>query len=1113
MRTGILLFVLTLAFNHVFSQQCCNFTPLMGIGGADPEPNGAFGVAIGDIDGDGDGDIAFHSAYENTYIYKYNHLTSSFTLSQTLTYSNSDDEWQYGLNFADIDNDGDLDLITTPQWSSAKMFVYKNNGSGTFSVWQQLSPWISAYNKAVDDVDGDGDKDIVLINTGSSSPLMVYKNNGTGTFSQFGTFAGEGGRTVVLADVDNDGDKDAIVATMYYGTGIRIYKNDGSGSFTMDTQEIYYGSDSYHSVAVGDFNNDGKWDIAAGTGGYYIHIFKNLGNGLFTFIRELRWEPSWVSYYMQLRIVDMDGDGRRDLVASAYSGGVSVWRSINNDFEFSPCYRSGLANYGHGMDVGDINNDGKPDIVGSNANDFLGYVFLNNGGLIGQPATANNNSPVCAGQSVQLFANPSGASYQWNGPNGYYTTQQNPIITNITTDQQGTYSVHVIGTNCYNTASTNVTLYQTPTVNAGSDQNITYGASTQLNGSVSGGSGNYTIQWTPANLLNNPNSLNPTTVSLTQSTYFILTATDNSTGCSSSDTMLVSISGTALSASIQSEVNHVCYGNSLQLLGVATGGSGTYTYTWASDPAGFSATTANVTVSPAQTTTYYLTVNDGNTTATASFTVTVYSLPTVNITIYPPYCPYDNIQLFGSAAQSYSWTGSNGFTSNVQNPVVGQLAPGSYWFTLTVVDQNGCSNYSTTSFNVYSQPQAQAVVQPDSLNLYFTNTANFYGVNTGGITSYSWTIDNHVYSTQNVTHTFTQTGTYPVQLIVLNGNGCYDTLSMNYVVYDLAMPLTVSIQASSTDICVGQSAQLNAVVSGGSGMYTYNWGSDPSGFTSNNQNVTVTPATNTTYFVTVSDGYSTQVAQVTINVHQQPTVTAWSDSPYCTYDVVQLHASDAFTYLWTGPSGFTSTQQNPIVGNLTPGTYQYTVLVSDTYGCTSSTTITVNVNAQPIAQAFILPDSLDLSTSSTANFYGINVGGTITGWSWTINNQVYTTQNVTHTFTQTGTYPIQLIVWNAQNCYDTLSLNYVVYNSTLVLSTNNENISIYPNPAENYLFIRSDVIIKQVELMDISGRIILSITPLASNEKLDLSNISNGMYYIKCTTENNNIVTAIIAKK
>lgn len=785
MKTTLFL-ILIFVYVIVKSQECCSVNPLGAVGGPDPDPNTGFGLALGDIDGDGDADMAVHSAYENTYIYKF--VNGSYQLSQTITYSSSDDSWQYGLNLVDIDNDGDLDLVTTPQWSSAKMFIYKNNGSGTFSVWQQLSVGISAYNKAMGDIDGDGDVDIVMAQTGGSTPLYVYKNNGNGVFSLYNTFAGEGGRTVVLADVDNDGDLDALVATQYYGTGIRLYRNDGNGNFVMDNQEIGSSNFSYSSVATGDFNGDGKVDIAAGTTNQELQIFKNLGNGYFTLVNTLIWEQGYVGYYMQLRVTDIDIDGRKDIVGGCYSGGVVVWKNKNNDFEFNPCYRSTLASYNHGLDVADINNDGKVDIVGTEANDAIAYVFLNNGQLIGTPASASNDGPVCEGLPVHLYANPSGANtYSWSGPDNYYGYGQNVTVNPTTIQSEGNYTVLVVNNLCYNKANTYVQIYPSPQVNAGNDVTTTQGSQVQLNATVTGGSGNYTIQWQPDSLLDNPFVLNPTTNSLSSSVYFILTVTDNVYGCSSSDTVYITIIGSTLSVQISANDTSVCMGNSVNLIALGSGGTGNYTYNWSSDPQGFSATGSNVTVTPSQNTTYYVTIDDGNNTAIDSINIVVLQPYPSTVWNDGPYCLYDNVILHSSDAQSYLWQGPDGFTSTEQNPIVGNLLPGNYVYQVTITDVNGCTTVHTNTVTVYDQPQAMGIILPDSLDLNYSDTATFYGINTGNIVSYTWIINNNSFNNQNVTYTFTQTGTYTIYLIVENSYGCTDTVSFIYTVYNTTM--------------------------------------------------------------------------------------------------------------------------------------------------------------------------------------------------------------------------------------------------------------------------------------------------------------------------------------
>ena len=82
-----------------------------------------------------------------------------------------------------------------------------------------------------------------------------------------------------------------------------------------------------------------------------------------------------------------------------------------------------------------------------------------------------------------------------------------------------------------------------PVVDAGEDQSIEEGEATQLHGTATGGSGDYSWDWTPGNYIINSNAQDPTTFPLFQDTYFVLTVTDNLTGCMGKDTVLVEVEG------------------------------------------------------------------------------------------------------------------------------------------------------------------------------------------------------------------------------------------------------------------------------------------------------------------------------------------------------------------------------------------------------------------------------------------------------------------------------------------------------------------------------------------------------------------------------------------
>lgn len=248
--------------------------------------------------------------------------------------------------------------------------------------------------------------------------------------------------------------------------------------------------------------------------------------------------------------------------------------------------------------------------------------------------TITGPNQVCKGSNgivytVPLIANAS--NYNWSVPSGVTIVSggnTNSITVNFS-QSAVSGNISVYGSNsCGDGQSSNLFVtVNYVTADAGADQTIPYGTATTLGGNASNGSGNYSWSWQPANLLINANVQNPTTTNLTATTVFTLTVTDISTGCISSDDMMVLISGGPLAVVTTADPSAICDGQSSQLNAIASGGSGNYSYSWTSNPSGFTSTIANPIVSPSVTTTYTVSVNDGNNTAQSSVTVTVNYVP------------------------------------------------------------------------------------------------------------------------------------------------------------------------------------------------------------------------------------------------------------------------------------------------------------------------------------------------------------------------------------------------------------------------------------------------------------------------------------------------------
>ena len=143
----------------------------------------------------------------------------------------------------------------------------------------------------------------------------------------------------------------------------------------------------------------------------------------------------------------------------------------------------------------------------------------------------------------------------------------------------------------------------------------------------------------------------------------------------------------------------ICFGESTQLTSVATGGSGTYSYSWTSVPEGFESSEPNPTVVPTENTEYFVSVNDGVVTLDASVLVSVYSLPIVNLGGNQILCGETQYTLdAGNPGDTYLW--STGETS--QTIVATGSGNTMYWAEVT--NENGCSAVDTVYLNFAALP-------------------------------------------------------------------------------------------------------------------------------------------------------------------------------------------------------------------------------------------------------------------------------------------------------------------------------------------------------------------------------------------------------------------------
>jgi hypothetical protein len=231
-----------------------------------------------------------------------------------------------GVVIADLSGDGRADLAVAND-SSGTVSVLLGDGLGSFSPAVSYTAGSGSGRVAVADLNGDGRLDLVTSNYNALT-ISVLRGTGSGLFAAPVAYSTGGGnnypRDVVLSDMDGDGNLDAVTANLY-GL-VSVLKGNGDGTFVPATSAINGNTGYYdaYQVAVGDFNADGRPDLAlAGYGQNQLYVLTNAGN--LTFGTPVNFTPG--SNPIGVVAGDLDGDGVLDLTTARYSGsGVTVYR-------------------------------------------------------------------------------------------------------------------------------------------------------------------------------------------------------------------------------------------------------------------------------------------------------------------------------------------------------------------------------------------------------------------------------------------------------------------------------------------------------------------------------------------------------------------------------------------------------------------------------------------------------------------------------------------------------------------------------------------------------------------------------------------------------------------
>lgn len=314
------------------------------------------------------------------------------------------------LSIADLNNDGQPEVIASFTGSNGKVGFYENLGNNSFSTLQVVDSLAFSKGVATGDFDQDGHTDLVAIGGTGMEARLYFNNSGSfGAPVSLDSNISIAVNDVVTADFDGNNSPDIVIIGQH---SIDFFRNNGSGQFTKEA--ILTTSTSPKpleclDLATTDIDTDGDIDLVCGeTAG--LVVYTNSGSGQFT--------PNYYSSTPEIGFVvhpfDIDGDTATDVIMRPGSGDVK-W--FSNDGTGSLTLEATLATLPdfYNMKSIDYNADGREDLYASYLHNVSVFLNDSSNSFSTEVSIQQDNSLIMGPIAIGQIDNQNARDYLWAG--------------------------------------------------------------------------------------------------------------------------------------------------------------------------------------------------------------------------------------------------------------------------------------------------------------------------------------------------------------------------------------------------------------------------------------------------------------------------------------------------------------------------------------------------------------------------------------------------------------------------------------------------------------------------------------------------------------------------